>query len=106
MKFTPGQVKAMRKKEWEALSVAEELSLIKKGFLFVKWTDGSSPEGPMTNHVLNLINAMEEVPQAPRPGLAANFLLTRNNVPVYAVVNGFLIDLENGTPAVPNTMGY
>jgi hypothetical protein len=106
MKFTPGQVKTMRKKEWEALNSAQELSLIRQGFLFVKWTDSSSPVGPVKNHMLNLINAKEEISQVPRPGVAANFLLTRDNVPRYAVVNGFLIDLDKEAPSLPNTMGY
>jgi hypothetical protein len=58
------------------------------------------------NHLLNLINAMEEIPQVPRPGVAANFLLTRDNVPRYAVVNGFLIDLDKDAQSLPNAMGY
>jgi hypothetical protein len=106
MQFAPGKVKTMRKKEWEALSPAEELSLIKQGFLYVKWTDGPSPGGPVTNHLLNLINTTEEMPQVPRPGLAANFLLSRDNAPVFAVVNGFLINLEKSPSSIPNTMGY
>jgi hypothetical protein len=106
LKFTPAKVKTMRRKEWESLNAAEEISLIRQGFLFAKWTDGPSPRGMISNHLLNLINTPEEIPQDPRPGQSANFLLTRDNTPVFAVANGFLIDLAKDDQTIPNTMGY
>jgi hypothetical protein len=106
LKFTPGKLKTMRKKEWEGLSDEEELSLIKQGFLFVKWTDAASPAGPVPDRMLNLMNVAQPLPDAPAPGQSANFLLTRENVPVYAVVNGFVVDLNKEMAPVINAVAY
>ena len=102
----PGKVKVMTKAEWEKLSVKEEKELIKEGFLYVNFSDESTPRGAVKNRLLNLTaNAV----QSGTPiglGQAANFILMRNNQPVFAVVNGFLIDLEKDAVALPNTFGY
>jgi hypothetical protein len=106
LKFTPGKVKLMRKKEWEAMTPQHELLLLRQGVLFVKWTDGASPVGPVKNRLLNLINSTEPVAQTPRPGQPASFLLMRENEIAYAVVNGFLIDVDDDRPTVANAVGY
>lgn len=105
MKFTPGKVKTMQMKAWEALTSAQELDLIKQGFLYVKLTDSNISSGPLKNHLLNLTHASEVAPD-PKPGQAANFLLYENDSPRYAVVNGFLLDLEEDDQTLPNTFGY
>ena len=106
LKFAPGKVKAMRKREWENMGGKDELSLIIQGFLFVKWTDAPSPEGAVADRMINLISSVKQFPEAPAPGQPANFLLTRDNIPVYVVVNGFLVDLEKESAGVINTVAY
>lgn len=99
-----GKIKKMRKNKWEKLTAAKELRLIKRGYLFVKWKEQQSPTKPIKERTLNLTN--KEMPnnlEAPNP---ANFILARGRKPVYAIVNGFLIDLSANAKPVVNTMGY
>ncbi len=103
LRFAPGQVKPMRKAVWDSLTPVQEMELVRQGFLYVTWTDASSPEGPVKNRILSLINGIKELPVAPRPGLAANFLLTREGSPVYAIANGFLIDLDKNAATVSSS---
>lgn len=106
LSFTPAKVKLLKKKEWEALTREDEMALIRQGFLFVKWTDERSPSGWVEKRLLNLTNNEEIATKIPAPGQHANFLLTKNGTPVFAVVNGFLVDLEGKSAAVMNTIGY
>jgi hypothetical protein len=104
--FMPGKVKVMTKKEWQTLSNEQALALIKEGFLFVKWSDERPAAGAVYGALLNLTGNENVATQVAAPGQNANFLLARNNVPVYAVINGFLLDLSKPPGAVANTMGY
>jgi hypothetical protein len=106
LKFTTGKIMEMTKTQWENLKPEEELDLIKKGYLFVRWKGARSPSGAVYNHLLNLTNAQEMPVLAVAPGQPANFLLTRDNIPVYAVINGFWVDLAAPVKALPNTMGF
>ncbi|HXH99588.1 MAG TPA: M14 family zinc carboxypeptidase [Sphingobacteriaceae bacterium] len=104
--YTPALVKVMTKNEWEGLKPADELKLIKEGYLFVKWLDEKSLVGPVSNRLLNLTNSDTNNSQAAGLNQTAHFLLTKNNKPVYAVINGFLVNLEQPAMALPNTYGY
>jgi hypothetical protein len=106
LRFMPAKVKVMTKKAWEALRYADELALIKEGFLFVKWSDERPASGALYGRLLNLTGNEGVAPQVPAPGQHANFLLARNNVPVFAVVNGFLLDLSKPPESIANTIGY
>jgi len=106
LQFTQGKVKTMRQKEWESLTTEDEMALIRQGFLFVKWTDGPSPVGPIASRRLNLINNIDDVTKTPRPGQSANFLLMRDSTLVYAVVNGFLVDAGKEAKPYPNSIGF
>jgi hypothetical protein len=106
LQFTPGKVKTMRQKEWESLTADEEMALIRQGFLFVKWSDGPSPVGPILNRRLNLINNPETITKTPAPGQAANFLLQRDSTLIYTVVNGFFIDVTKETKPYSNAIGF
>ena len=104
--LTPGNIKLMRKSEWEALSPLQELELIRAGYLFVKWTDGTSPSGPLKARLLNLTNKETNTIQTASIGQQAQFLLSRDGKPVYVVLNGYVLDLTKDVTSVPNVFGY
>ena len=106
LKFTPAKIKTMSRAEWEKLSPQQELDLIKEGYLFVKWKDGKSPTGAIKNRLLNLTNGNETPVQVAGIGQNAQFLLTKDGKPVYAVVNGYKVDLNQPAKVLSNTYGY
>lgn len=107
LNYRLGKIKILSRKEWEKLNPDGELTLINEGYLFVKWSDGKSPSGPIKNRMLNLTNrTQEDVNTAIGLGQSANFLLYKGNKPVYAVVNGFLLDLSKPAERLHNTFGY
>lgn len=106
LKFTPAKIKTMTKAEWDRLSPQQELNLIKDGVLFVKWSDGKSPTGAIKNRLLNLTNSDENSVQMAGIGQNAQFLLTRDGKPIFAVVNGYKVDLSQPAKVLANTYGY
>ncbi len=99
-----GRVKALKKAKWEKLSPDQELKLIKKGYLFVKWKNETSPVGVIVDRALNLTNA--KIVDELKVATPANFILAKGKRPVYAVVNGFFVDLSAKTKPSMNVMGY
>lgn len=106
MSFIPGKIKTMTQQEWSKLSAEDELGLLKQGFLFVKWSDGRSPSGPVRGRLLNLTNGSENSIQTASIGGHAQFLIGRDGQPRFAVVNGYKVDLSGGAKVVPNVLGY
>lgn len=106
LKFTPARIKTMTKTEWDKLTPQRELDLIKEGYLFVKWSDGKSPTGAIKDRLLNLTNSNDSTVQAAGIGQNAQFLLTKDGKPVYAVVNGYKVDLSQPAKVLTNTWGY
>ncbi len=106
LKFTPAKIKTMTRAEWDKLNPQQELDLIKEGYLFVKWLNGKSPTGAIKNRLLNLTNNSENQVQAAGIGQNAEFLLTRDGKPVYAVINGYKVDLNQPAKVLSNTYGY
>jgi hypothetical protein len=104
--LTPGNIKLMRKSEWEALSPQQEFDLIRDGYLFVKWTDATSPSGPLSARLLNLTNKEINPIQNASIGQQAQFLLSKDGKPVYALLNGYVLDLNKDVTDVPNVFGY
>ncbi|MET3112849.1 hypothetical protein AAKU52_000567 [Pedobacter sp. CG_S7] len=103
----PGKIKMLKKAEWEKMNLAAETELVKEGYLFVRFSDQKSPTGPVKNRLLNLTN--NSIPQNNQPiglGNAANFILSADDKPVFAVVNGFLVDLTKDVAALPNSYGF
>ncbi|RZK05396.1 MAG: hypothetical protein EOO46_15905 [Flavobacterium sp.] len=99
-----GKTKMLRKEKWDKLTAAKEHKLIKKGYLFVKWKGDTSPVGPLRYRKLNLVN--EEPTFEPKAGEVPNFILAKRKKPVYAVINGFVVDLSQPVQATMNGMGY
>lgn len=102
----PGKIKLMKAAEWEKMSLAAETELLKQGYLFVKFSDRKSPTGPLKNRLLNLTNSSSQINQPIGLGLSANFVLSASGKPVFAVVNGFLVELDKRMEALPNVYGY
>lgn len=103
----PGKVITMKKVEWDKLSLQSEYALLKQGYLYIRFSDLRSPLGPVPGRFLNLINGESANPNPIVLYRYPNFVLSSSGgKPVYAVVNGFLIDLNREVPALPNTYGY
>ena len=102
----PGKVKSLLKSEWDKLTQEEEFQLIKEGYLFVKWLDAKSPVGPLSNRILNLTNNDIGPLKAAGIGQQAQFLLTREGKPEFAVINGYLLNLNQDMQQLPNVFGY
>ena len=102
----PGKVKSILKSEWDKLTQEEEFQLVMEGYLFVKWLDAKSPVGPLSNRILNLTNNDIGPLKAAGIGQQAQFLLTREGKPEFAVINGFVLDLNKDLQQVPNVFGY
>jgi hypothetical protein len=102
----PGKVKSLLKSEWDKLTHEEEFQLIKEGYLFVKWSDAQSPAGPMSDRLLNLTNNETGPLKAAGIGQQAQFLLTKEGKPEFAVINGYVLDLNKDLQLLPNVFGY
>ncbi len=94
----------MSARKWNKLTPDKEYKLLKKGYLFIKWKDSQSPVGPIPQRILNLVR--NELPREIQVAAPANFILTNHQKPVYAVVNGFWIDLLTTPKPITNSMGY
>lgn len=70
-------------------------SLLKQGFLYVKIAN--IPQKRFTEIPINLLGPQTKLPEDfnLRPGMHANFVLKKDGMVRYAVVNGFLINLNN-----------
>ena len=72
----------------------------------MKWSDAESPKGAIKSRLLNLINNIENKVMESGIGQAAQFLLTKDGKPVFAVINGFKVDLSLPAKVLLNTIGY
>ncbi len=99
-----GRTKTLKRTKWEKLSFTQELKLIKKGYLFLKWRNETSPAGVIQGRMLNLTNTKMLLEQ--KVTASANFILAKGKRPAYAIVNGFLVDLSSEVKPLINTMGY
>ncbi len=80
------------------------ISLLKKGFTYLKVAKipNSQLSSPFPMH---LISSSYKVPNLLlQPGINPTFLLEKDGINKYAVINGFLIDLENGKGNFKNAM--
>ncbi len=89
--------------KWEKMTPEAEFELLKLGYLYVRYKDRQSQPGPLRKRLLNLSNGtIHEI----SIGQAANFVLNENGKARYAVINGYLVDLDKPMPVLPNTYGY
>jgi len=92
-----------------SMSAAKDLNtleLLKKGFGYVRMENipAASLNSPLPLHI---IGKAYEVPELLlQPGANPTFFLEKNGVLEYAVINGFLMDLKQEKPTIPNAMIY
>jgi hypothetical protein len=103
LELVKGKIKDMTQSEWEGMGPEAEFELLKLGYLYVRYKSGRSQTGAVRKRLLNLTNsAVHEI----SIGQPANFVLNENGAPRYAVLNGFLVDLNKPMPVFPNAYGY
>ena len=84
----------------------DPLSLLKSGYTYVRIANIPKEQlsSPFPAH---MISSTYEVPEFNiEVGLNPTFLLEKNGVVKYAVINGFLIDVESGRGVFENAMIY
>lgn len=82
-----------------------ELSMLKKGYLYVKMA--KLPDANYTTKPIMVLKVTKATPKLRvRVGANANFLLEKNGKIDYAVVNGFLINLNSDNPKFKNGLIY
>lgn len=94
MEYAAPKIKLMPQNEWNNLTLEDEFTLVKQGFLLVKLTNKDNPNS--SNKLLQLTESEIISSNNPEFKKAANFILLENSKPKYAVINGFLIDLSKG----------
>ncbi|WP_353182931.1 M14 family zinc carboxypeptidase [Parapedobacter lycopersici] len=90
--FMPGKVYPTAFNSIEQVSMAQAMDLLRQGYYAVRVTN--LPEDRHHSLPLIVFNTRTPVPSGPNLGATANFFLARDNVPAYAVINGYLIDLS------------
>nr|MBI1230401.1 peptidase M14 [Cytophagales bacterium] len=77
----------------ETFTVDEAKELLRKGYLGV--TTDESTTGTLHNLPINVLGTATQIPFGTGLGSPTNFFLQKDGVLKYAVVNGYLIDLDN-----------
>lgn len=91
MEIVQGEIYEETFESAEELSVGEAFDLLKKGYLAIKVNEG---RGLHELPILVLKN-QNRIPSMISTGSVPNFFLAKNGELTYALVNGYLIDLEN-----------
>lgn len=76
----------------EDLNDAQVLSLLKQGYLYVQLAQ--APQNLLHNKLINIHVNSPVKPSSVGLGRSANLILEKDGVPRYAIVNGYLVDLE------------
>ncbi|MGK6351677.1 M14 family zinc carboxypeptidase [Parapedobacter sp. DT-150] len=93
--FLPGKIYPQPIQRLEDLSMEQAMDLLRQGYFAVRLAQEPA-DGTQGLHGIPLVVFVESEPQAGSPhlGTAANFFLAKDGKPVYAVINGYLIDLS------------
>ena len=89
-----------------AMKGLNSVALLKKGYGYVRMNTipPTALNSPLPFHI---IGKNYEVPELRlQPGINPTFFLEKNGILEYAVINGFLVDLKQGIPTIPNAMIY
>jgi hypothetical protein len=80
------------------------MDLLKSGFMYVRVENIPKSEN-YVSFPINIIGKDYKVPEFKmRVGIIPNFILEQQGRPRYAVINGFLIDLESGVGNFKNAL--
>jgi len=94
--FMPGQVYPQVLKRLEDMSPQRAMDLLRQGYFAIQVEQ--IPEARFHGFPLVVFHQSNPLSPGPVLGGAANFFLARDGRPVYAVVNGYLIDLAANEP--------
>lgn len=93
--FMPGKVYPRTLASVKLLDQEKAFELLKEGYIAVKISNaGTQPRHKLP---ILLLHKNTLYGGAPTLGIQANFFLARDGKPVYAVVNGYLVDLQKET---------
>jgi competence protein ComGC len=84
-----------------AIKDLDFIGLLKRGITHVRANDVPS-KVRYTDHPIGVLRGDSSLNDSMSMGAHATFLLTKDGIPQYAVVNGFLIDLNKGDTKVVN----
>ncbi len=99
MEFTLGKVYPETFESVESISQEKALDLLRDGYLAARVKNGTARQ--LHNLPIQVLKSTEKVSGGWMTGSAPNFFLSKDGQLKYAVVNGYLIDLQN-----PNTQEY
>ncbi|MEC3881050.1 M14 family zinc carboxypeptidase [Parapedobacter sp. 10938] len=90
--FMPGKIYPKVFDSIDEVSLEQAMDLLRQGYCAIQLAQ--MPED--RHHALPLVAFYQQAPSAASPhlGRPANFFLAKDNRPVYAVINGYLIDLS------------
>ncbi|MFC5626626.1 M14 family zinc carboxypeptidase [Algoriphagus winogradskyi] len=93
LNYAEGKVYASEFESVSMLDEAKAIELLKQGYLAVKVKNGA--KGDLHNLPILVLKSTETFSSGWRTGEGTNFFLEKDGVRKYAVVNGYLIDLEH-----------
>jgi hypothetical protein len=96
LKFTEGKTYPEAFESIEEISSEKALELLRQGYLAAKVKNGSSRH--LHGLPIQVLKSTEKISGGWMTGSTPNFFLSKDDVLKYAVVNGYLIDLENPKP--------
>jgi len=93
MTFTTGKVYEKVFENIEALDDAQALELLKQGFMAVRVKNGAARQ--LHELPILVLKSTNTFSSGWMTGSTPNFFLSKDGALKYAIVNGYLIDLEN-----------
>ncbi|MDG1278888.1 MAG: M14 family zinc carboxypeptidase [Algoriphagus sp.] len=93
LKYTEGKVYETEFENLDALNGEKAIDLLKEGYLAVKVKNATKND--LHGLPILILNTIKEYPSGWMTGATPNFFLTKEDKLKYAVVNGYLIDLDN-----------
>ncbi|RAI95097.1 M14 family zinc carboxypeptidase [Algoriphagus yeomjeoni] len=93
LKYVEGEVYETAFESVASLDDAKVMELLKQGYLAVKVNNGA--KGDLHQLPILVLKSTESFSSGWKTGESTNFFLEKDGVRKYAVVNGYLIDLEN-----------
>src|SRR5690606_3883454 len=98
--YTEGKVYEKSFKTISQITAEVALDLIKKGYYAVRINE--MPDNQLYHLPIMVLKNAKEPGGGMHLGMPANFFLSRNGRLQYAVINGYLINLDNPTPETYN----
>ncbi|SFT78054.1 Zinc carboxypeptidase [Algoriphagus locisalis] len=93
LKYEEGKVYETAFESMNSINEAKAMELLKQGYLAVKVKNGA--KGDFHQLPILVLNSTESFSSGWKTGESTNFFLEKDGVRKYAVVNGYLIDLDN-----------